>query len=64
MLRVRQFPNPLPRLDLSGTTGPRDPRVSNLVEIVGVSDPGGLQDPARPAGPDNPIGRRRHGLAD
>jgi hypothetical protein len=55
MLRVRQFPNPLPRLDLSGAIGPRDARVSNLLEIVSVSDPGGLQDPARPAGADNPI---------
>jgi hypothetical protein len=45
LLRVRQFPNPLPR----------NPTVSNLLEVVGVADPGGVEDLSRPAGPDNPL---------
>ena len=45
LLRVREFPNPVPR----------NPDVSNLLEVIGVADPDGLQDPAEPAGPDNPL---------
>jgi hypothetical protein len=45
LLRVRQFPDPLPR----------NPDVSSLLEVIGVADPDGLQDPAEPAGPDNPL---------
>jgi hypothetical protein len=45
LLRVRQFPDPLPR----------NPDVSSLLEIIGVADPDGLLDPAEPAGPDNPL---------
>lgn len=55
LLRVRQFPNPLPRLNLDDSVGPRDERVSHPLEIVGLADPGGVQDPARPPGPDNPL---------
>lgn len=55
LLRVRRFPNPLPRLNFSADAGLRDTRISNLLEIIGIADPDGLQDPARPAGSDNPI---------
>jgi hypothetical protein len=54
MLRIRRFPNPLPRLNVDDNVGPRDPGVSHLLEIVGIADPDGLQDPSRPAGADNP----------
>jgi hypothetical protein len=54
-LRLRQFPNPLPRDP--GLVDPLvgDPIISDLLEIVGVADPGGLLDGSRPAGPDNPM---------
>jgi IgA Peptidase M64 len=45
LLRFREFPNPLPR----------NPRTSNLLEVIGVADPGGLLDPSEPAGADNPL---------
>jgi hypothetical protein len=34
---------------------PRDPQLSNPLEIIGIADPGGLENPGRPAGPDNPL---------
>jgi hypothetical protein len=43
-LRLRQFPNPLPR----------NPQMSDQLEVVGIADPGGLLDPSRPTGSDNP----------
>jgi hypothetical protein len=45
LLRVRRYPAPLPR----------DPRVSVPLSIIGVADPGGLQDPGSPPGRDNPV---------
>ncbi|HEX2225626.1 MAG TPA: M64 family metallopeptidase, partial [Candidatus Binatia bacterium] len=45
LLRVRRYPNPLPR----------NPPVSDHLQVIGVADPGGTLDPARPRAPDNPL---------
>lgn len=55
LLRVRQFPRALPRFATPPDPRPHDFPVSELLEVIGVADPGGLLDPSRPAGPDNPL---------
>ena len=46
LLRARRYPNPLPR----------NPDVSEQLQIVGLADPGGVADLSKPPGPDNPLG--------
>jgi hypothetical protein len=49
LLRFRRFPNPLPRI-ADGSD-----RLSDHLQVIGVADPDGTLDSARPRGPDNPL---------